>query len=220
MPNFKPDNIRQRKLLDIDFLEVIGDDTFEYCLYVLLEREAMLSAFEATYKNDHGGRPAYEPKVLLRIILYGYSRGVTSSRVIASLCRTDMKFMALAGGETPHFTTIAEFVSSKPEAIADVFTRVLLICDNSGLVGREHFSIDGCKLPSDASKQWSGTHEQMQKKMEKMRALAKKIIEKHRDSDSQKTELPIEAQQKVNTCLLYTSPSPRDRQKSRMPSSA
>ena len=201
MPNFKPDNIRQRKLLDIDFLEVIGDDTFEYCLYVLLEREAMLSAFEATYKNDHGGRPAYEPKVLLRIILYGYSRGVTSSRVIASLCRTDMKFMALAGGETPHFTTIAEFVSSKPEAIADVFTRVLLICDNSGLVGREHFSIDGCKLPSDASKQWSGTHEQMQKKMEKMRALAKKIIEKHRDSDSQKTELPIKAQQKVNTLL-------------------
>jgi len=40
MPNFKPDNIRQRKFLDIDFLEVIGDDTFEYCLYVLLERES------------------------------------------------------------------------------------------------------------------------------------------------------------------------------------
>ena len=54
MPNFKPDNIRQRKLLDIDFLEVIGDDTFEYCLYVLLEREAMLSAFEATYNSSFG----------------------------------------------------------------------------------------------------------------------------------------------------------------------
>ena len=135
MPKFKADNIRQRKLLDVDFLEVIGNDTFEYCLYVLLEREAMLSAFEASYKNDHGGRPAYEPKLLLRVILYGYSRGITSSRAIASLCRTDLKFMALAGGDTPHFTTIADFVSSKPGAIADVFICILLVCDNSGLIG-------------------------------------------------------------------------------------
>ena len=199
MPNFKPDNIRQRKLLDVDFLEVIGDDTFEYCLYVLLEREAMLSAFEACYKNDHGGRPAYEPKLLLRVILYAYSRGITSSRVIASLCRTDLKFMALAGGDTPHYTTIADFVSGNPAAIGDVFTRVLLVCDNSGLIGKEHFSIDGCKLPSDASKQWSGTHEHMREKMEKMRKLANQIIEKHRDSDSQKSKLPEEDQQKVDT---------------------
>ena len=134
MPNFKPDNIRQRKFLDIDFLEVIGDDTFEYCLYLILERELMLSAFEACYKNDHGGRPAYEPKVLMRIILYAYSRGITSSRVIASLCRTDLKFMALAGGEAPHFTTIADFVSSKPSAIADVFTRILFVCDELSLI--------------------------------------------------------------------------------------
>ena len=85
MPNFKPDNIHQRTLLDVDFLEVIGTDTFEYCLYALLEREQMLSAFEAHYKNDHAGRRAYEPKLLLRVILYGYYRGITSSRTIASL---------------------------------------------------------------------------------------------------------------------------------------
>ena len=201
MPNFKPDNIRQRTFLDVDFLKVLGDNTFEYCLYLLLEREGMLSAFEACYKNDHGGRPAYEPKLLLRVILYAYYRGITSSRVIATSCRTDLKFMALAGGEAPHFTTIADFVSSKPEAIADVFTRILLVCDESDLIGKEHFSIDGCKLSSDASKQWSGTHEQMRNKMEKMRRLAQQIIDKHRDCDSQKSELPEKAQQKVETLL-------------------
>lgn len=99
MPNFKPDNIHQRTFLDVDFLEVLGDNSFEYCLYLLLERKGMLSALEATYKNDHGGRPAYEPKMLLRVILYAYYRGITSSRVIAASCRTDLKFMALAGGE-------------------------------------------------------------------------------------------------------------------------
>ena len=141
MANFKPDNIDQHTLLDVDFLEVIGTDTFEYSLYQLLERKQILSAFEADYKNDHVGRKAYEPKVLMRIVFYAYYRGITSSRTIASLCKTDLKFMALAGGDTPHFTTIADFVSSKPSAIAEVFQRVLMICDESGLIGKEHFAM-------------------------------------------------------------------------------
>ena len=201
MPNFKPDNIHQRTLLDVDFLEVIGTDTFEYCLYALLEREQMLSAFEAHYKNDHAGRRAYEPKLLLRVILYGYYRGITSSRTIASLCKTDLKFMSLAGGDTPHFTTIADFVSSQPEAIADVFHRILLVCDDSGLIGKEHFAIDGCKLPSDASKQWSGSHKDMRRKIDKLHKMAKDIVEKHQNNDSQKTPLPEKEQQTVETLL-------------------
>ena len=201
MPNFKPDNIHQRTLLDVDFLEVIGTDTFEYCLYALLEREQMLSAFEVHYKNDHAGRRAYEPKLLLRVILYGYYRGITSSRTIASLCTTDLKFMSLAGGDTPHFTTIADFVSSQPEAIADVFHRILLVCDDSGLIGKEHFAIDGCKLPSDASKQWSGSHKDMRRKIDKLHKMAKDIVEKHQNNDSQKTPLPEKEQQTVETLL-------------------
>jgi len=71
--------------------------------------------------------------------------------VIAKLCETDLKFMSLAVGTTPHFTTIANFVSSNCDAIKDLFHRVLLICYESGLIGGEHFAIDGCKLPADAS---------------------------------------------------------------------
>ena len=201
MANFKPDNIVQHTLLDIDFLEVIGTDTFEYSLYRLLERNQILSAFEVDYKNDHVGRKAYPPKVLMRIIFYAYYRGVTSSRVIASLCKTDLKFIALAGGDTPHFTTIADFVSSKPTAIADVFQRVLLVCDESGLIGKEHFAIDGCKLRSDASKQWSGKHDELSRKCEKMKAMARQIVDKHCDSDSTKAELPEEPKQSVETLL-------------------
>ena len=201
MANFKPDNIIQRTLLDVDFLDVIGTDTFEYSLYQLLERKQMLSAFEVDYKNDHVGRKAYPPKVLMRIIFYAYYRGITSSRVIASLCRTDLKFMALAGGDTPHFTTIADFVSSKPHAIADVFQRVLLICDDSGLIGKEHFAIDGCKISSDASKQWSGKHNELGRKSAKMKQAAQRIIEKHRDSDNCKGEIGQERKQTIETLL-------------------
>ena len=103
--------------------------------------------------------------------------------MIESQCKTDLKFMALAGGESPHFTTFANFVSAYPDAIADVFQKVLLVCDESGLIGREHFAIDGCKLPSNASKQWSGTHKELKKKAQKMRKAARKIVEKHRAND-------------------------------------
>jgi len=91
--------------------------------------------------------------------------------------------MALAGGETPHFTTIANFVSAYSQAISGVFHKVLLVCDESGLIGKELFAIDGCKLPSDASKQWSDTHKELKKKAQKTRKVAKKIVDKHQAND-------------------------------------
>jgi len=183
MANFKADSIRQQTLLTVDFVEVLGTDTFEYSLYQLLEREEIVSEFVKQYKNAHSGRKAYPPSMLLRLVFFAYYRGITSSRVIASSCKTDLKFMALAGGEAPHFTTIANFISAYPEAIADVFQKVLLICDESGLIGKEHFAIDGCKLPSDASRQWSGTHKELEKKAQKMRKAARNIIAKHKAND-------------------------------------
>jgi len=74
-------------------------------------------------------------------------------------------------GRQPHFTTIANFVSSNCEAMGHVFHKVLLICDQSGLIGKEHFAIDGCKLPTDASQQWCGTHKELRKKSDKLNKL-------------------------------------------------
>ena len=202
MGKFRVDNIRQQAFINVDYLEVIGTNTFEYSLYRLLEREGILNAFIRQYKNDHSGRKAYPPAVLLRVIFFAYYRGITSSRVIASLCKTDLKFMALAGGECPHFTTIANFVSAYPEAIADVFHKVILVCDESGLIGKEHFAIDGCKLPSDASKQWSGTHEELEKKAKKMFEAAKKIIAKHQANDGKPVENPNKEREQQSIVTL------------------
>lgn len=166
----------------------MGNNTFEYYLYQLLKKEELLTDFYKRYKNKTVGRKAYPPALLLRIIFYAYYRGVSSSRTIANLCKTDLKFMALAVGKQPHFTTIADFVSSNSDAIKHFFHRVLLICDKSGLIGKEHFAIDGCKLPTNASKEWSGTHKELKKKSDKMRARAGRIVDKHIDTDSSKND--------------------------------
>ena len=185
MSNFLDDNLNQSVFFDLNYLEVLGSDTFEYCLYQLLEQDELLVDFLSRYKNKHEGRKDYHPALLLRVIFYAYYRGHTSSRVIEGLCKTDLKFMALASGYQPHYTTIADFVSNNCEAVSALFHKVLLICDQSGLIGKEHFAIDGCKLPSDASKQWSGTHKELRKKSDKIKQAADKIIDAHKGSDAE-----------------------------------
>jgi len=204
MSNFLDDNLNQSVFFDINYLEVLGSNTFEYCLYHLLENDEILSDFYARYKNKSVGRKAYPPALLLRVIFYAYYRGHTSSRVIERLCKTDLKFIALAAGRQPHFTTIANFVSSNCEAMGHLFHKILLICDQSGLIGKEHFAIDGCKLPTNASKQWSGTHKELRKKSEKLKEAAQKIIDKHISSDSDKNsgnKIPRDQQQTIDTLM-------------------
>jgi len=204
MSNFLDDNLNQSVFFDLNYLDVLGTDTFEYCLYHLLEQDELLVDFLARYKNKHVGRKAYHPALLLRVIFYAYYRGQTSSRVIESLCKTDLKFMALASGHQPHFTTIADFVSNHCEAVSTLFHKVLLICDQSGLIGKEHFAIDGCKLPTNASKQWSGTHAELQKKSDKLKQAADKIIDRHNGNDvneGEKINPDKEKQQTIDTLM-------------------
>ena len=91
--------------------------------------------------------------------------------------------MALSCQCTPHFTTIADFISRQPEAIASLFEQVLLICEEEGLLGHELFAIDGCKLPSNASKEWSGTHKELSAKRDKIKHHIHHSIKKHQQLD-------------------------------------
>ncbi len=72
----------------------------------------------------------------------------------------------------------------------ELFRDVLLYCDELGLIGKEHFAIDGCKLPSNACKQWSGTLEELADKQEKMERAARQIVRRHRERDEAEKQGP------------------------------
>jgi hypothetical protein len=91
--------------------------------------------------------------------------------------------MALSADTQPHFTTIADFISTLNEEIIGLFLEVLMICDEMELIGKEMFAVDGCKLPSNASKEWSGTRGDLQKKKEKMEKVIRQIVKRHREVD-------------------------------------
>ncbi len=101
--------------------------------------------------------------------------------------------MALCGMTAPHFTTIAHFVSSLRDDIAQVFAAVLAVCDGQGLIGREMFAIDGVKLPSNASKHRSGTREEFTQRAAKMEAAATTMLERHRATDAAELEPDVAA---------------------------
>ena len=184
MPKFIDYNYDQMKMLAISYDKQILPGTFESSLVYLIDQKLDLTIFHPRYKNDDNGRPAYAPAILLKIVLLAYSRGVTGSRRIERLCRENVLFMAISADSQPNFTTLAAFISSSKSEIATLFQQVLLICDQEGLIGKELFAIDGCKLPSNASKEWSGTHDELKKKKAKIDTAVNYILAKHRLADT------------------------------------
>lgn len=183
MPRFKPVH-KGLKLLPIDFDKQVLPGSFEFALCHLVDKELDLSAFHARYQNEAEGAPAYDPAVLLKIVLLAYSRGIVSSRKMEAACRDNVLFIAVSGDSQPHFTTLAAFVAELGDLAAALFAQVLVICDRQGLIGREMFAIDGVKLPSNAAKAKSGTRADYRRQAEKMEAAARKMIEQHREADA------------------------------------
>ncbi len=133
--------------------------------------------------------------MLLKVVLFAYAQGIVSSRGIEAACREHVTFIALCGDSSPHFTTIANFVSTLGDEVAHVFGAVLAICDREGLIGREMFAIDGVKLPSNASKQKSGTRAEFAKQADQLEKAAKTMLARHREEDAKAVEPTLRAKE-------------------------
>lgn len=188
MAKYKPYTTKQGIFAAVFLEDQLQPGTFEHTLNYLINQEIDLTFFDSRYRNDETGAPAYDPKILLKIILFAYSRGITSSRKIAQCCKENLVFMALAASTHPHFTTIADFIATMDKEAIKLFREVLLTCDEMGLIGKEMFAIDGCKLPSNAAKEWSGTKADFQKKADKLEHAIEKMVDRHHLSDNRNLE--------------------------------
>jgi hypothetical protein len=98
-------------------------------------------------------------------------------------CRTNITVKALAEDCEPDHDTIATFISTNGEAVKDLFVQVLMQCDELELIKGEMFAVDGCKLPSNASKEWSGTMADLKRKKARMEKQAVRLMRRHRELD-------------------------------------
>jgi transposase len=192
MPRFKPADYG-RQFLAVDLSQQLHPGSFEYALHHLIEHEIELKDIEARYKNEHEGAWAYDPRVLLKIVLLAYSRGIISSRGMEAACCSDVLFMAISGNSAPHFSTLANFVSTLGPAIGKIFARVLTICERQGLIGRQLFAIDGVKLPSNASKAKSGKRKDYLRQVDKMQKAVEQILAKQRAADASTAQAALDS---------------------------
>lgn len=179
MANYKHYSYEQELLLPVSLSRQIIPGSFEYTLNFLIDNKLDLSIFNEKYKNDEVGAPAYDPSILLKIILYAYSKGIVSSRGIEQLCKENIVCIALSADTRPHFTTIADFISSMDNECIDLFSKILAVCYSEGLIGKNMFAIDGCKLSSNCSKEWSGTKQDLMKKVDKIKEAINYLVKKH-----------------------------------------
>ncbi|MBI5792889.1 MAG: transposase, partial [Rhodocyclales bacterium] len=100
------------RFIAVDLERQLLPGSFEHALNYLVDHQLDLSRFDVRYKNDRSGAKAYPPAMLLKVVLFAYSRGIVSSRDIERACRDHVTFIALSGDSAPHFTTFAAFVST------------------------------------------------------------------------------------------------------------
>src|SRR5215213_8561730 len=136
--------------------------------------EMDLDAFYAAYRVDGRARPAYDPAMMVGLLLYAYARGIRSSRVIERACDEDVAFRVIAAQQRPDHATIARFVERHQEAIAGLFGEVLTLCARSGLAQVGVVAIDGTKVLANASRDANLDYEQ----------LAREIVEEAKAVDA------------------------------------
>ena len=175
-------------MVPVSLEDQLMEGTIEFAINTLVEERMDMSRFDAKFKNDETGCKAYNPKILLKIILLGYARGIIHSRKIERACRENVVFMALSCGQQPDHSTIAGFVSNLKEEIKPLFRDVLLSCEEMKLLGGTEFSLDGCKLASNASKRWSGTFSTLKEKKEKLERRVAYMLEEQVEADKREAK--------------------------------
>jgi transposase len=120
-----------------------------------------LSAFYGAYRSNGQGRAAYEPGMMVALLLYSYARGNRSSRGIERACREDVTYKVITAMRVPDHSTIAEFRRRHETALSELFTLVLALCREAGLVEVGVISIDGTKIRANASRGANRTYERL-----------------------------------------------------------
>jgi transposase len=120
-----------------------------------------LSAFYAAYRQDGHGRAAFDPAMMVALLLYAYARGQRSSRGIERECIEDIAYRVIAANQRPDHTTVARFRQRHQDALAGLFGEVLGLCVQAGLVGVGVIAIDGTKVHANASERATRDYEQI-----------------------------------------------------------
>ena len=170
--SYAPD---QLLLLPPDLREWLPEGHVAYFILDLLG-ELDLSEIYASYDGSKGGRPGFDPRLMVGLLLYAYCQGVASSRKIEKATYESVPFRVLAANQHPDHDTIAEFRRRHLIALSGLFVQVLHLCQKAGLVRLGHVAMDGTKLRANASKHKAMSYGRMKEKVTELEAQVAALL--------------------------------------------
>jgi transposase len=185
MQKFKPVNNQQYFLLPLSVEDFIKED---HLAKVVAEVVVTLDTTAIEKKYSYLGQKSYHPKLLLKLLFYGYAIGIRSGRKIAAACETDVAFMYLSGMYKPDFRTINDFRKDNAEAIENLFIQVIELCSAMNMINIGTLVIDSTKLRANASNRRTKTREQYEQWLSGIEQQVKEVMEQADAADKKENE--------------------------------
>jgi len=186
MPLFKLYSQNQSQLLPPRLDELIEEDHIARLINYAVDKMSF-TVIENTYSAE--GQHAYHPKMLAKVLLYGYTTGVRSSRRLADKLKEDIVFIWLAGRNTPNFRTISDFRKNRLVDIKKLFEQVLNVCAELGMIRVGTVSIDGTTIRADANKNKMQYRKLLEKRKQKTREQIDAMFEEAKELDEEEERL-------------------------------
>jgi len=181
---FRPYDPEQQLLLPAALQEWLPEDHLAYFISDLVEH-LDLSAITVRYQGEERGGPPYHPRMMVKVLLYGYCTGVASSRRIAQRLHEDIAFRVLAANNTPDFRTISDFRKDHLAALADLFHQVLELCRQAGLVKLGHVALDSTKVRANASRHKAMSYGRMNEREAQLKAEVDELLRRAGEVDEE-----------------------------------
>jgi transposase len=145
-------NRQQMSWRAVDVERLIGDDHAARAIWTLVGRLDLSPFYQAVESSEEeGGRPAFDPQLLISLWVYAYSQGIGSAREVARRCEYDPAFQWLTGLQEVNYHTLADFRVEKQKELDELFTHVLAALSKEGLITLEQVMQDGTKIKALAS---------------------------------------------------------------------
>ena len=203
---FRDGNLDQMLLLPVSLHDWLPEGHLARFVAELVETLDLSAIYGKYEEGDGRGLAAYDPRMMVRVLIYGYCRGVASSRRMERATYEDVAFRYLAADEHPDHDTIADFRKEHLAALGQLFIQVLRLCQQAGLVKLGHVALDGTKVKANASKHKAMSYERMGETEKKLEEEVKALLEEAARVDAEEDgkygkgkrgeELPAELQRR------------------------
>ena len=174
----------QQLLLPATLQEWLPDDHLAYFISDVVD-QLDLSSITARYEGERRGGPPYHPRMMVKVLLYGYCIWVASSRRIAQRLPEGIAFRVLAANNTPDFRTISDFRKDHLGALSGLFLQVLELCQRAGLVKLGHVALDGAKVRANASRHKAMSYKRMKEQAAQLAAEVAELLRRAQEVDDE-----------------------------------